>query len=308
MASVSYRYFHSWRVFNHSGEDVTSSIPLNDTYVDLFDIAATYAVNRRLSFTLELPVQYGSRTNFFEHDGVHVHTMRAAGIGDMRLSANFLLLNPEKHLDHNITLSLGLKAPTGDDAATDTSFRPTGPDVRPVDSAIQPGDGGWGIVFSGNAFAKVYKNTFIFANGFYLSNPREINHVHTVNFDKPSFTHGDRGLMFNSVPDQSLFRGGVTHAIWPAKGLATSLSVRWEGIPAHDLIGGSDGYRQPGYSVSIEPGVSISHGRDFLEITAPIAVYRYGLNSVPLERIHSPNVGKASFADYQINVTYSHLF
>ena len=154
----------------------------------------------------------------------------------------------------------------------------------------------------------MYKNTFVFASGFYLSNPRETNHVHTVNFDKLSFTHGDKGLMFNSVPDQSLLRAGVTHAIWPAKGLAMSLSGRWEGIPAHDLIGGSDGYRQPGYSVSIEPGASLSHGRDFLEVTVPIAVYRYGLNSVPLERIHSPNVGKASFADYQINITYSHEF
>jgi hypothetical protein len=230
VASISYRYFHSYRVFDHNGEDVTSLVSRNDTYVDLFDVAATYAVNRRLSFTLELPFQYGSRRNAFEHDGVHIHTMRATGIGDMRLSANFLLLNPQKNLDHNITLSLGLKAPTGDDSATDTSFRPTGPEERPVDSAIQPGDGGWSIVLSGNAFAKVYKNTFVFVNGFYLSNPRETNGVHTINFDKPSFTHGDKGLRFNSVPDQSLLRGGVTHAIWPAKGLAISVSARWRGF------------------------------------------------------------------------------
>jgi hypothetical protein len=81
-----------------------------------------------------------------------------------------------------------------------------------------------------------------------------------------------------------------------------------EGLPAHDLIGGSDGYRLPGYSVSIEPGVSLSHGKDFLEVGVPIAVYRYGLDSVPLQRIHSPNIGRASFADWQLNITYSHLF
>jgi hypothetical protein len=234
--------------------------------------------------------------------------MQAIGIGDMRLSANFLLLNPEKHLDHNISLSLGVKAPTGDDAVTDWSYRPTGPELRPVDSAIEPGDGGWGIVFSGNAFAKVFKDTFVFANGFYLSNPREMNGVHTVNFDKLSFTHGDRGLMFNSVPDQSMVRGGLARPLWKAIGLSGNFGVRWEGIPSHDLIGGSDGYRQPGYSLSVEPGVSISHGRDFLEVTVPVAVYRYGLDSVPLERLHSPSAGKASFADWQINITYSHLF
>jgi hypothetical protein len=109
-----------------------------------------------------------------------VHTMRAIGIGDLRLSANYWLLNPDKHPDQNISLSLGAKAPTGDDAATDTSFRPTGPELQPVDSAIEAGDGAWRIIFSGNAFAKV-----------------------------PSFTHGDKGLKFNSVPDQSML------PLWP---------------------------------------------------------------------------------------------
>jgi len=90
--------------------------------------------------------------------------------------------------------------------------------------------------------------------------------------------------------------------------VAVSLAGRWEGIPSHDLIGGSDGYRLPGYSVSIEPGVSISRGKDSLAVSVPVAVYRRGLPAVPDVRIHSPLAGGASFADYQINVTYSHVF
>jgi hypothetical protein len=74
------------------------------------------------------------------------------------------------------------------------------------------------------------------------------------------------------------------------------------------LIGGSDGYRIPGYSVSVEPGISISRGRDFLGLTAPVAIYRKGLPAVPDVRTHSPFVGLASFADFQINLTYSHIF
>jgi len=127
-----------------------------------------------------------------------------------------------------------VKAPTGDDAVSDYSFRPTGPELRAVDPAIEPGDGGWGIILSGNGFAKVYTNTFVYANGFYLINPRETNGVRTVNFDVPPFTNGDPGLMVNSVPDQVLVRGGVTHAIWPSKGLDLSFGARREGIPAHD--------------------------------------------------------------------------
>jgi hypothetical protein len=308
VASISYRYFHSYHYFDANGNEVNIPAIKNDTYVDLFDIAATYAVTKRFSLTLELPVQYGSRTNAYEHDGIHVHTMRASGIGDLRLSASYLVLDPNTHPDQNISLSLGVKAPTGDDAATDWSFRPTGPELRPVNVAIEPGDGGWGIIPSVNAFAKVYTRTFAYFNGFYLINPRETNGVHTVNFDKMSFTHGDHGLMVNSVPDQVMVRGGLTGSIWPSKGVNLSFGARWEGIPAHDFIGGSDGWRLPGFSVSVEPGISISHGRDFLGVTAPVVVYRYGVVSVPFARTHHPLGGIASFADFQINVTYSHLF
>jgi hypothetical protein len=308
VGSVSYRYFHSFRDFNANGDEVNISLIKNDTYVDLFDIEATYALTKRLSFTLELPIQYGSRTNAAEHDGIHVHTTRASGVGDLRLSGNVWLLDPEKYLDHNISLSLGVKAPTGNERATDLFYRPTGPEFRPVDEAIQPGDGGWGITFALNGFARVYKNTFAYVDGFYLANPRETNGVHTVNFDVPPFTGGDHGLMVNSVPDQVSVRGGLTHTIWPSKGLNLSFGARWEGIPKYDLIGGSDGWRLPGFSVSVEPGISISHGRDFLGVTAPVAVYRYGIVSVPFARTHNPLGGIASFSDYQINVTYSHIF
>ena len=307
VALVSYRYFHSFRDFK-GDEEVNIPAIKNDTYVDAFDVSATYAITKRLSLTLEIPFQYGSRTNSGEHDGVHVHTMRAAGMGDLRLSANFLLLNPDKHPNQNISLELGVKAPTGDDAASDYSFRATGPVLRPVDSAIQPGDGGWGVFLSGNAFAKVFKNTYAYASGLYLSNPREFNGVQTVIGDLPAFTGGDKGEAYNSVPDQFVTRAGLTGAIWPAAGVSASLGARWEGIPSHDLIGGSDGYRIPGYSVSIEPGISISRGRDFLGLTAPVAVYRRGLPAVPDVRTHSPFAGLASFADFQINLTYSHLF
>jgi hypothetical protein len=64
-----------------------------------------------------------------------------------------------------------------------------------------------------------------------LINPRETNGVHTVNFDVPPFTSGDKGLMVNSVPDQSMVRGGLAGAIWPAIGLSGSLGAGG-GIPS----------------------------------------------------------------------------
>jgi hypothetical protein len=308
VALVSYRYFHSFRDFQ-GDEEVEIPFVKNDTYVDIFDLSVAYAVSKRVSVSLELPFQYGSRTNAFEHDLVHVRTTRAAGMGDMRVAGNVWVLDPDKHSDYNVSLSLGLKIPTGQDDITDDFLRPDGRSVeRPVDLSIQPGDGSWGIIFATNAFARLHKSTFAFFQATYLSNPREFNGVQTSYGDEPDFTLGDKGAKFNSVPDQWLVRSGVTTALWREKGLSGSLAVRWEGIPIHDLIGGSDGYRLPGYSVSIEPGLSISRGRDSLAVSVPVAIYRKGLRAIPDVRLKSPFAGIASFADFQINVTYSHLF
>jgi len=230
-------------------------------------------------------------------------------VGDARIAANVWVLDPDKNPNYNVSFGLGVKIPTGQDDITDSFLRPGGGRVeRPVDLAIQPGDGSWGIIVGTNAFARIYKSSFAFFQGTYLSNPRESNGVQVPYADEPALTGPDPGEKFNSVPDQWLVRSGVSTAIWPKYGLAGSVAVRWEGIPTHDLIGGSDFYRLPGYSVSIEPGVSISRGRESLAISAPVAIYRKGLPAVPDLRTHSPLAGTASFADFQINLTYSHLF
>ena len=42
------------------------------------------------------------------------------------------------------------------------------------------------------------------------------------------------------------FKGGL-------KNVSVALGGRLEGIPVHDLVGGSEGFRRPGYIVSAEP-------------------------------------------------------
>src|SRR6266516_4824047 len=101
VALVAYRYFHSFRDFDSNGDEVVLPLFKNDTYVDVFDVSVAYAVTKRLSLSMEIPFQYGSRTNAFEHDFVHVHTTRGAGLGDIRLAGNVWLLNPDKHTDYN---------------------------------------------------------------------------------------------------------------------------------------------------------------------------------------------------------------
>ena len=153
-----------------------------------------------MSFSAELPFQYGSRRNRFENDLVHFHTSRAIGAGDMRIAANFWALDPDKNPNYNVSFGLGVKIPTGQDDITDTFLRPGGRRAeRPVDLAIQPGDGSWGIIFGTNAFARIYKTSFAFFQGTYLSNPRETNGVQVPYADEPALTGPDRGEKFNSI-------------------------------------------------------------------------------------------------------------
>jgi hypothetical protein len=57
----------------------------------------------------------------------------------------------------------------------------------------------------------------------------------------------------------------LAFALAPAKGLSTNLGVRVDGIPLRDLVGGGDdGFRRPGYTLFLDPGVAMTfHGQQF---------------------------------------------
>jgi hypothetical protein len=52
-----------------------------------------------------------------------------------------------------------------------------------------------------------------------------------------------------SVPDVYSIRPGFTYEVAPKRGLSASLGTRIDGIPVHDIIGESKGFRRPGYSL-----------------------------------------------------------
>jgi hypothetical protein len=317
--SLGFRYYNSRQdVLGDEPQD--QPIVYANTHVYSFDINAVYAVTKRLSLVLDMPFQYGTRATSIEHDfrvpnPPPLHTMHAGGLGDMRLRADFWLLNPDKHPNQNIALGLGVKFPTGEYGATDTVFRPTGPVERPVDPAIQPGDGGWGIVLHSHGFTSLsskgwLKNTFVYVDATYLSNPQETNSTENTLGDivVPFPPTSDPRLKFDSIPDQFLGRIGFTQFGFPIKELSFSFGGRLEGVPSHDLIGGDEGWRLPGYAVSVEPGVSYSRGHDYIALTVPIAVFRHASKSVPFEQLGVPGKGLATIADYQITLTYTHTF
>lgn len=237
--------------------------------INSFDLQATYAFTRRFSASVTIPVLHGSVSSFRDHenDGIHRHTMSAGGFGDVRATGNMWLFDPRTHANGNVSLSLGVKTPSGNSLARDTAYRPTGPVDIPVDIAIQPGDGGWGILAEAVAFQRVSPKLFSYAAAFYLANPRKDNDAVTT-----TPVYGQYRPL--SVPDQYQARVGVSYAAAPRHGLTTSLGSRIDGIPARDLLGDSGGFRRPGVAVYVEPGFAVQRGMNVISVFTPVAVYR----------------------------------
>lgn len=312
--SLSYRWLHSFREF-HGDRDLpypTDPGLYANTHVHGLDVSFVYQATDRLSFTLEVPFQDGDRTTFYEHDFVRRKSTHAGGVGDVRIASNFWLFSPAKHHDGNISIGLGVKIPTGNDSAMDFFRRPSGLVFRPVDPAIQPGDGGWGIVTELAMFQKIYTNTFAYAQGIYLINPRDSNHVQQPTGDEDFFTLGEFGYIFNSVPDQYLARAGLGYLLWPKNGVSISLGGRVEGVPVEDFIGDSHGWRNAGYAFYIEPGLSVTKGHVSISVTGPIAFHRHAnknLTDIKVSKDLGLDFGgNAAFADYLITASISLRF
>ena len=106
-----------------------------------------------------------------------------------------------------------------------------------------------------------------------------------------------------SVSDQYMARGGVAVPIRSIRGLAVNFGGRIEGVPRSDVFGKSDGFRRPGYAVSVEPGFTFTRKKETWSLNVPIAVERVRLWSVPEIRDNVRDA--AAFADYLILVGYS---
>lgn len=112
-----------------------------------------------------------------------------------------------------------------------------------------------------------------------------------------------------SVPDQYMARAGASLTI---NHLSISAGVRDECIPVYDLIGGSGGFRRPGYVISVEPSVTYKMKKLVAYVSAPYALKRDRTQSVP-DKIRTRltgdfTQGDAAFADYSINAGISFKF
>lgn len=299
------RYFRSFRHFVGKAEQKQRQTLGTEVINHAFssELSLVRQTNDRWSFGLFVPVISNTRSSLYEHDGQHRYETHAFGLGDVRFAAYYWLADPMRHTKFNVQAGLGLKLPTGDFRYQDYFHKNDSVKVLgPVDQSIQLGDGGTGVTAELNAFYHAGKKIDLYANAFYLLNPREQNGVSTARGGTPAASAVANGSDVMSVPDQYMLRAG---ARFDARSFSFSAGMRMECVPVHDLLGGSNGFRRPGYVLSAEPVVSYKMNRAQIYLSIPWAVQRNRTQSVP-DKIRTRKTGiytqgDAAFADYSIN-------
>jgi len=304
---TGYRYFKSFRHFRgdheeaNRVEDGTNVI----NHSNFLDLSISYGITDRLYAELNIPYVWFTRSSMYEHGGNSLgdrHETSSQGVSDFRATVGYWLFEPGKK-NFNYAVGLGIKLPTGRYDYTDTFYN-QGPNKDQevegvVDQSIQPGDGGKGFTLDIQGYHSLSDNFGLSANVYYLFNVTETNGVLTRN-----------GRSEFSSPDQFAARIGSYYAA--SNGFNAYLGGRIEGVPSSDLIGGSKGYRRPGYAVSVEPGIGYFKHNYSIFASVPIALYRNRTQSYEdKQRTEQTGVytqGDAAFADYLINVGISYRF
>lgn len=302
------RYYKSYKHFIGSQEQkqriALGTNVINHAYTN--DLTLTRLFNKRWSVSVDVPIISNSRSSLYEHGGSERHETHSFGLGDIRFSTYAWLLNPDKAKKGNIQLGLGIKFATGAYNYQDYFYN-VGPNgtrrLGPVDQSIQLGDGGTGITTEINAYYNFNHHVGLYGNFYYLLSPREQNGVSSARGGTASASSIANTSDIMSVPDQYLLRGGVSYEVshW-----AFTAGVRDECLPVHDLIGGSAGFRRPGYIISAEPGVTFRVKNLSLYAYVPVAVKRDRTTSfadhITTELTGVPTHGDAAFADYAVNI------
>jgi hypothetical protein len=296
--SVGYRWQRSFRHFRGSHEE-PHRIALGtevENKLHMFDFGVNYQVSPRWSVNAGIPIMNVDRISH----GPGTLT-EASGIGDVSVGAKVWLFKPPTESRQNIQVGFSMKLPTG----KSNILNQVGESTIVVDQSIQMGDSGTGFALDYTAFKSMGRFT-LFSAGAYLFNPK--NSYTPTGWNQVSRPPGypgysQPGVEF-SVPDQYLFQAGLGYAL--PKGIALTGTGRIEGVPARDFIGGSDGFRRPGFAISVGPGAMFAHNRNIWSVSVPIAVYRNRTRSV-LDHQRGTH-GDAAFADYLLLIGYARTF
>lgn len=251
-----------------------------------------YMLNKRFSFFAAFPLVWNQKSSVQEHSIVNDNVIRlqrrvteAIGIGDLFVGTNYQITNSSTNTIGSLTATAAVKIPTGDYQITDR-WQGVGPGrtdvIRPVDPAIQPGDGSWGGLLGLRGSLLVFDWLGAYGEAQYLATPTDTNGVATFR-NTISNLYTLEGS--TSVPDQFMGRIGVSLRV-PGSVLILNSGIRIDGVPVNDLIGKSNGFRRPGFASTWENGVTVQ-SKDFsFYVTIPYVYFQTRYQSNP-DRIYS---------------------
>lgn len=311
--SVTGRYLHAIRHFHDKNVE---NIPAGPSVIlGTLDLSWTRQLTKRNSLTLSIPYIEGNFIRSFRFIQPEIHSeSETSGLGDIMLTWRKWIFDPDKHPDQNFRFALGLKFPTGD--YKQQSVRPVniGTPAKPnivnlptnADTAIQPGDGGLGVLLGLEAFHRIGSSQDVWYGELsYLANPRDHNDLNNQDFGPGPYVPTN----VTSVPDYFLGRTGVAFPEpFKVKHLSFQSGLRIEGQPIRDLIGGDGGFRRPGYSLAFEPGLSHTQGDSSIYMSVPITIYRRRWLSVDEQFARRTSAVSAAFADYNFLLGYARRF
>jgi len=269
-------------------------------------LSLTYAATDRIRLSLAAPFQTGNLSA--AHDDGLRHDQTGTGLGDINFIANAWLLSPPAHPAGNVSLGLGVKAPTGSNTVTGTFYTASGPQLRNVDQAVQPGDGGWGIILELQAYLQVTPGGFTYLTGSYLLNPKERTDVQIgTPIGLPGGGVSTGTPYYLSVPDAYSVRAGMSYAVLPQQGLSVSLGGRVDGVPLQDVINGGDAnFRRPGYSAFVDPGVDLTLGSNTFTLNVPVRAHADRRANLHDRAVNI--AGGGNLAKFLVFAGYTHRF
>ncbi|HBB25970.1 MAG TPA: transporter [Bacteroidetes bacterium] len=320
------RFFRSFRHFRGDHEEAfrveQGTEVINNA--GSIDLALSYGLTDRIFVNAVVPLNYNDRTSLYEHGGnprfdstgALIGTWAgdrrmtsSAGLGDVRISVGYWLFDPSTS-ESNYSVALGVKLPTGKYDVVDDFFN-QGPQRDQtvagfVDQSIQLGDGGFGLTLDAQGIHTLATDFVLMSNVFYMSNLTNTNGVRL----RTANPAGTADSSEYSSADQFGVRLGVMYGMF--NGWTAYIGARAEGVPSSDLIGGSAGFRRPGYAVSVEPGIGYSTAALSVFLSTPIAAYRNRTQS-HIDKLRTQIrgvevIGDAAFADILFNLSVSYRF
>jgi hypothetical protein len=298
--TTGYRVYNSYRHYIGTVYQAQRQAKHNAivNHVNLVELDVNYQLTPRLSLIATVPGMEASRHG----QSSPLNVYRSGGIGDVTVGVQSWIFRPPTENHGNINFSAQLKLPTGINDAKGTKTSSTGAKtVIPFDESIQPGDGTWGFSLATEMYHPVIWRTSAYFTGSWLFSPQDTTGVLTY--------RSAPGENVVSATDQYLWRGGFSRPVTGVKllrGLALSAGGRMEGVPVRDAFGSSNGFRRPGYVISIEPGMMYERGRTMVFASGPWAMERN--RKISVTDIANHTHGDAAFADYTVITGISRSF